>query len=112
MPFEKGKVANPNGLAGRKIFVDALHSIITQQSDGGCPPLPQRSTVAHVMAQRLVEGALRTDWKPGEALAYMQEICDRAYGKPKQALTAGDDDDKALIPDKIEIVLRNAVGNT
>lgn len=105
MVFQPGKSGNPDGQRGRKIFIDALNAILTQPSTNNVPELPSDSTVAHVMAQKLVRGALRDDWKPGEALAYIQEICDRAYGKPKQALTGGDDDDKPLFPTKVEIEL-------
>lgn len=88
MPFQNGQVANPSGSTGRKIFVDALHSVITLDWNGQIPELPKDGSkkVAHAMAHRLVQGALRDDWKPGEALAYMQEVCDRAYGKPKETI--------------------------
>lgn len=104
MPFQKGNAANPTGYNGKKIFVDALHGFITRPWEGSIPELPPKATLAHAMAHRLISGAMNDDWKPGDALAYMQEICDRAYGRPKQALTGGDDDDKPLIPEKIEIV--------
>lgn len=114
MPFEAGKAANPTGKNGKKVFVDALHAIITQASIGEIPPLPEKSTVAHVLAQKLVTEALGNPNEPRTALSFIQEICDRAYGKPKQALTGGDDDDKSLIPDRIEIVLvkPNAASDT
>jgi hypothetical protein len=85
MPFTAGNIANPTGSTGRKIFVDALHCLITQEWDGDEPPKPERKAIgAHKLAYKLAKGAMRDDWKPGEALAYMQEFCDRAYGKPKE----------------------------
>lgn len=106
MVFKAGEAANPTGHNGRKVFIDALNCMISQKADkADALELPPDSTVAHLMAQKLVKGALRDDWKPGEALAYLQEICDRAYGKPKQAITGGDEDDKPLFPSKIEIEL-------
>lgn len=112
MVFQPGKSGNPSGDNRRKVFVDALHCIITNPSTGEIPPLPKGSTVAHVMAQRLVKEAMGNAKDPKTALAFIQEICDRAYGKPKQALVGGDEDDKPLIPDKIEIILKHATGNT
>lgn len=114
MVFVPGESGNPSGGRGKKIFLDALNTIITQASIGEIPPLPEKSTVAHVLAQRLVTEAMGNTAEPKTALAFIQEICDRAYGKPKQALTGGDDDDKPLIPEKIEIVLvkPNATSNT
>lgn len=106
MVFRPGESGNPSGSRGKKPFLDALNAIITQASDGNVPPLPSGSTVAHVMAQRLVKEALSNSRDPRTALAFIQEICDRAYGKPKQALTGGDEDDRPLIPDKIEIILK------
>ncbi len=105
MPFEKGESGNPGGQRQKKIFVDALHTLISLPYNDEMPSLPQNATIAYAMAHKLVKGSLRDDWKPHEALAYLQEICDRAYGKPKQALTGGDEDDKPLIPEKIEIIL-------
>lgn len=96
MAFEPGKSGNPEGGRGRKVFVDALHAIITQPSAGEVPPLPAKPTVAHVMAQRLVKEAVGNATNPKTALAFIQEICDRAYGRPKQALVGGDDDDKPI----------------
>lgn len=104
--FQKGESGNPGGGRDRKVFVDALHSLISRPWCGKPPELGAGATVAHAMAHRLIKGSFNDGWKPGEALAYLQEICDRAYGKPKQALTGGDEDDKPLIPDKIEIVLK------
>lgn len=109
MVWQAGQSGNPDGQRGKKVFLDALNGMISQKaSTPDALALPPDSTVAHLMAQKLVRGALRDDWKPGEALAYLQEICDRAYGKPKQALTGGDDDDKPLFPSKIEIELVHA----
>lgn len=52
---------------------------------------------------------LRNDSKSREFAALERErSLDRDVGKPKQALTGGDEDDKPLIPNKIEIVLRRA----
>lgn len=96
MPFKPGNNANPTGGSGRKIFVDALHAIITQKSVGEIPPLPAQSTVAHVMAQRLVKEAVGNAKDPKTALAFIQEICDRAYGKPKQAIIGGDEEDSPI----------------
>lgn len=104
MPFEKGKIANPTGANGKKVFVDALHCLISRPWCGEVPKLDSDATVAHAMAHRLIKGAFREDWKPGESLAYAQEICDRAYGKPKQALTGGNEDDKPLFPQRVELV--------
>lgn len=106
MVFQVGKVGNPAGSSGRKLFVDAIHNLVSLPWSGSLPELPIDGSqkIMHAMAHKLVSGAMRDDWKPGEALAYMQEICDRAYGRPKQTLTGGDEDDKPLIPEKIEVV--------
>lgn len=111
MPFQKGQVANPEGNNGRKLLVDALHTFITRPWEGKEPDLPANPTVAHAMAHRLIKGAMCDDWKPGESLQYFQEICDRAYGKPKQALTGGDDGDKPLFPESVQVnLVRNSTG--
>ena len=86
MVFQKGQSGNPGGINGRKPFVDALHALITRDWDGNEPELPEKATVAHAMALKLIKGALRDDWKPGESLAYLQEICDRAYGKSQASV--------------------------
>ncbi len=93
MTFVKGQSGNPDGGRSRKIFIDALNYFINADwGKDGVPALPKDAKVAHAMAQKLVKGALRDDWKPGEALSYLQEICDRAYGKPKQTLATDDED--------------------
>jgi hypothetical protein len=86
--FLPGQSGNPSGTTGRKIFVDALQCMISRPWEGSAPELPPKPLVAHAMAQKLIAGALRDDWKPGESLAYMQEICDRAYGKSTQSIDA------------------------
>lgn len=96
MVFKKGEINNPIGNNQKKVFVDALHQFITRPYEGAPPTLPPKATVAQAMAHKLIAGALRDDWKPNESLAYMQEICDRAYGKPKQALIGGDEDDNPI----------------
>lgn len=96
MVFRKGESGNEGGNRGKKVFLDALNAIITQASTGEIPPLPAKSTIAHVMAQRLVKEALAQQKDPKTALAFIQEICDRAYGKPKQAIIGGDEDDEPI----------------
>lgn len=41
----------------------------------------------------------------GFASAERERLMDRTTGKPKQALTGGDEDDTPLFPQKVEIVL-------
>jgi hypothetical protein len=50
------------------------------------------------------------NWLRGDRFApeERERLLDRTVGKPKQALTGGDEGDKPLIPDKIEIVLKKA----
>lgn len=105
MVFKPGESGNPTGGRGKKLFLDALNSLISQPSIGLVPELPENSTVAHVMAQRLITEAVGNAKDPKTALAFIQEICDRAYGKPKQTLIGGDEDDRPLIPEKIQIEL-------
>lgn len=116
MTFQKGISGNPEGNRDRKLFVDALHSLISLPWDGKVPELPKDGTkkIAHALAHRLVKEGMENTRDPKMALQFIQEICDRAYGKPKQALTAGDEDDKPLFPEKIEIILvkPNAASDT
>jgi hypothetical protein len=90
MVFQPGQAANPSGHNGRKVFIDALQTVISRPWDASreidLSDLPAKPTIAHAMAYKLVRGALRDDWKPGESLAYLQEICDRAYGKAAQTV--------------------------
>lgn len=87
MVFQPGKSGNPDGSRGKKPFLDALNAILTMEWDGIVPDLPKKSTVAHAMAHKLVSGSMRSDWKPSESLAYIQEICDRAYGKSQASIS-------------------------
>lgn len=86
MVFQAGQSGNPGGSRGRKPFIDALNNLITQEWNSNLPDLQKGATIAHAMAHKLVKGALRDDWKPGESLAYLQEICDRAYGKSQASV--------------------------
>ena len=97
MVWVKGQSGNPEGGRNRKIFLDALNSLITASWDGSVPELPEKPLVAHAMAQRLVSGAFRDDWRPGESLAYIQEICNRAYGKCAQPIVGDSDFDPVLM---------------
>lgn len=104
MPFVEGQSGNPSGHNGKKLFVDALHALISTTTEGDTlPSLPRGSTIAHRLAAKLVREALSNPKDPKTALAFIQEICDRAYGRPKQAIIGGDQDDKPLIPEKITI---------
>lgn len=98
MPTPPGVSGNPEGTRNKKFFLDALHSLISiQWEDESTPPKPPRNSIgAHHLAYKLVSGAVKKDWKPQEALAYMQEMCDRAYGKSKQSHVGGDDDDPPI----------------
>lgn len=96
MVFKPGENNNPNGSRGRKLFVDALHTLISNKYDGRVPTLPEGATIAHALANRLVSEGLANSKDPKTALSFIQEICDRAYGKPKQVIVGGDEDDNPV----------------
>jgi hypothetical protein len=89
MVFQPGQSGNPSGGRGRKLIIDAVNSLVTLPWDGQSEvdlgEIPEKLTIAHALAYRLVSGALRNDYEPGESLAYFKEICDRVYGKPKNS---------------------------
>lgn len=88
MVFQPGQSGNPGGQRGRKPLIDAMNSVITMGWDGNIPELPVDGsvTIAHAMAHKLVKGSMRDDWKPGEALDYFKEVCDRTTGKAKETI--------------------------
>ena len=85
MVFKPGQSGNPSGGRGRKPIIDAVNSLVTLPWDGkkevDLGEIPEKLTIAHALAYKLVGGALRNDYEPGESLAYFKEICDRVYGK-------------------------------
>jgi len=85
MVFQPGQSGNPGGQRGRKPIIDAVNALVTLPWDGvkeiGVEDIPEKLTVAHALALKLVRGALRDDFAPGESLAHFKEVCDRVYGK-------------------------------
>lgn len=106
MPFHGD--LNRQGTVRAKPVRDALCALLSRKANDPLDDEPK--TLAQELALSLIRDATSEDVRIRmEARA---EIIDRTEGKPKQALTGGDEEDKSLIPSRIEIVAIDAAGAT
>lgn len=88
---------NPSGRGKEKLWRNAIMASLSTNPNG-------EYDLAKITA---VSDALIIAAKAGDMQA-IKEIGDRIDGKVPQGLIGGDEDDKPLIPEKIEIVLKRA----
>lgn len=95
--FQEG---NQEARKKRKPWREAIERALKRSSEGKIDYL-----AIDECADALIKAAREGD------IQALKEIGDRLEGRPSQAITGGDDDDKPLIPSKIEIVLVDAIIN-
>lgn len=94
--WEKGGPSpNPGGSRGRKPILDALNAYVTRPCTPDALTLPDNAIIADLIALRVIKNAVTGD-DEALALKHFQEIMNRCYGMPKQAIVGGDENDKPV----------------